>query len=93
MPGGYSYTHEWINDVFILTLGDLNTAEAFLAIKSGPAGGGGHYATWQSAIHGFANAHELISIRKQLFPTPLPRSNHKMKRRWVIMRSYFQPFA
>ena len=40
-----------------------------------------HYATYQSAIHGFANAHELGPLRKQLFGKRLPRSSHKLPSR------------
>ncbi|CAH1790808.1 unnamed protein product [Owenia fusiformis] len=64
--------------------GDLNHIESYLAMRSGPEGGGGHYATWQSAIHGFANARELIKLRKQMALTPLPRSKDKPPKRSTL---------
>jgi hypothetical protein len=39
------------------------SVEAFLTIHTGAAGLGGHYATFESAVHGFGSAGELRSLR------------------------------
>ena len=39
----------------------------------------GHYATWQSAIYGFACAKELKPLRKKLFPTRLPELRPRLR--------------
>ena len=41
-----------------------------------------HYATWQTAIHGFASAKELKPLRKKLFPERLPEMSPKLKSRF-----------
>merc|ERR1719497_85563 len=32
-----------------------------------------NFVTWQSAIHGFSHADELVSLRRELYPERLPR--------------------
>lgn len=66
--------------------GDLNSIESFLQIKSGPKGSIIHFATYQSAIYGFAFAGELSKLRKKLFPTPLPKPAHKAPKRPKLFR-------
>ena len=39
-----------------------------------------HYATWESAVYGFSRAHELKSLRRQLFPEKLPFSKYRINR-------------
>ena len=34
-------------------------------------------ATLESAVYGFAHASELKSLRKSLYPEPLPKPGHK----------------
>ncbi|XP_046558013.1 saccharopine dehydrogenase-like oxidoreductase [Haliotis rubra] len=65
--------------------GDLNSVECYVSLKSGPEGAAINYATYESAVHGFAHQGELPDIRKQLFPSPLPRSKHKAPRRSETM--------
>ncbi|XP_043210522.1 saccharopine dehydrogenase-like oxidoreductase [Amphibalanus amphitrite] len=78
--------------------GDLNGIESYFKVQTGPKGYRGiHYATYQSAIHGFANAHELGPLRKQLFGKRLPRSNHKLPNRGNlhysdVISAYCLPF-
>jgi len=78
--------------------GDLNGIESYFQVQTGPKGYRGiHYATYQSAIHGFANAHELGPLRKKLFSKRLPRSSHKLPARGnfhhsQIINKYCLPF-
>jgi len=59
--------------------GEVNSVETFLKVTSpdlpGPIV---NFATYQSAIHGFAAAGELGALRRQLFPTRLPRSEPRL---------------
>lgn len=76
--------------------GDLNAVESFIELNSTEKIVL-HFATYQSAIHGFANANELATLRKSLFTTKLPRPSHKLKNRgsyfWSdVLNSYFMPF-
>lgn len=48
----------------------------------------GHYATWQSAIYGFACAKELKPLRKQLYPERLPELKPKLKSRYFKQYIY-----
>ncbi|GBM97113.1 Saccharopine dehydrogenase-like oxidoreductase [Araneus ventricosus] len=70
--------------------GDLNSVETFL-IADQPPGTTVNFATWQSAIHGLAHAHELKPLRKALkekiFPKPLPTPSYKLKTRPVLFKS------
>ncbi|CAH1277691.1 SCCPDH [Branchiostoma lanceolatum] len=58
----------------------------------------GHYATWQSAIHGLANAEELRKLRKDMgTKKPLPKSGPKLENRgpahWSeMMQKWCVPF-
>ena len=55
--------------------GPVNTIETYLKCTT-PADESGaiiNFATWQSAIYGFAMAHELKSIRRAMFPDRLPK--------------------
>ncbi|XP_067682807.1 saccharopine dehydrogenase-like oxidoreductase [Haliotis asinina] len=67
--------------------GDLNSVECYISLTSGPEGAAINYATYESAVHGFAHQGELPAIRKQLFPSPLPRSKHKVPRRSAVFKS------
>ncbi|XP_078590586.1 saccharopine dehydrogenase-like oxidoreductase isoform X2 [Branchiostoma floridae x Branchiostoma japonicum] len=62
--------------------GRINTIESYLTLNAGPEGAVGHYATWQSAIHGLANAEELRNLRKEMgTKKPLPKSGPKLENR------------
>jgi len=60
--------------------GQVNSVETFLNIHS-EVGFHGHFATWQSAIYGFACAKELGPLRRKLFPQRLPQMKPKMASR------------
>lgn len=64
--------------------GDLNSIEGYLNLTSGPEGLVGNFATFESAVYGFAYADELKTIRRSLFTSPLPRMAHRAPQRPVI---------
>ncbi|KJE89474.1 saccharopine dehydrogenase [Capsaspora owczarzaki ATCC 30864] len=43
----------------------VSNIESYLSIHSGPEGMGGHYATYESAVHGFGARGELDQLRRQ----------------------------
>jgi short subunit dehydrogenase-like uncharacterized protein len=55
--------------------GPVNTIETFLKVSTplDESGATINFATWQSAIYGFAMAGELKAIRKSLYPERLPK--------------------
>jgi len=78
--------------------GDVNSVETYLKVivpdLPGPTI---NFATWQSAIHGFAHANELKSLRKQLYPERMPSSKPKLIARGSlhysnIVNSWCMPF-
>lgn len=64
--------------------GDLNSVEGYLNLTHGSDGIAGNFGTFESAVYGFAHADELKTLRKSLFPTPLPRMAHRAPQRPVI---------
>ena len=46
-----------------------------------------NFGTWQSAIYGFAMAHELKDLRKKLFPDRLPQLKPRLTSRGVLHKS------
>uniref|UniRef100_A0A673HY69 Saccharopine dehydrogenase-like oxidoreductase n=1 Tax=Sinocyclocheilus rhinocerous TaxID=307959 RepID=A0A673HY69_9TELE len=62
--------------------GTLTAVESFLTINTGPEGGCGHDATWQSAIFGFADSASLRRIRRKFGHKPLPAVGARVKKRW-----------
>lgn len=78
--------------------GDVNSVETYLEVDvpdlPGPCI---NYATYQSAIYGFAHAEELKPIRKKLFPERLPSTSPKLPPRGNlhasnIVKGYCLPF-
>ncbi|KAK7103671.1 saccharopine dehydrogenase-like oxidoreductase isoform X2 [Littorina saxatilis] len=67
--------------------GDLNAVEGFLNLSPGPDGLVLNYATFESAVYGFADSGELQPLRKALFPNPLPRSAHRPPKRPTLFHS------
>lgn len=63
--------------------GRINTVESYLEFHAGPHGMTVNNGTLESAIYGFLNEGELKSIRKSLFPEPLPTPKYKIPKRWV----------
>ena len=66
--------------------GQVNSVETFLNI-TGKNGFHGHFATWQSAIYGFACAHELKPLRKKLFPQRLPEMKPRLASKGAIHKN------
>ncbi len=66
--------------------GDVNAIETFLKVTTPPGVGGPtiNFATYQSAIYGFAHAGELKPIRKKLFPERLPKMEPRLKPRSAL---------
>ncbi|XP_073233864.1 saccharopine dehydrogenase-like oxidoreductase [Porites lutea] len=69
--------------------GELCHIESFLQVHMGPKGGGGHFGTYQSAIHGVASERggNLKKLRAQLFSKPMPKFGPKLPRRRFISYS------
>ncbi|KAF4099677.1 saccharopine dehydrogenase b [Onychostoma macrolepis] len=67
--------------------GTLTAVESFLTINTGPEGGCGHDATWQSAIFGFADSASLRRIRKKFGHKPLPAVGARIKKRGALFFS------
>jgi len=69
--------------------GPVNTIETYLHTTTPPDEPGAmiNFATWQSAIYGFAMADELQAIRKALFPERLPNLKPKLEKRPNIHKS------
>ncbi|XP_040568153.1 saccharopine dehydrogenase-like oxidoreductase [Lepeophtheirus salmonis] len=68
--------------------GDVNEVETYLEVKvpdeQGPVI---NFATWQSAIYGFAFAGALKPIRKALYPSRLPSLNPRLRNRGNLHNS------
>ncbi len=78
--------------------GDVNSVETFLTVTTPDLPGPSiNFATFQSAIHGFAHAYELKSLRKKLYPERLPPFSPRLKFRGSVfwsneMNKYCMPF-
>jgi len=78
--------------------GDVNSVETYLrVIVPDLPGATINFATWQSAIHGFAHAKELGSLRKKIYPERMPPSKPKLKPRGSlhysnIVNTWCMPF-
>jgi len=78
--------------------GDVNSVETYLkVIVPDLPGAAINFATWQSAIHGFAHAQELKGLRKQLYPDRMPSVRPKLKPRGALhfsnlVNSWCMPF-
>jgi len=76
--------------------GQVNSVETYLDVKASK-GFHGHYATWQSAIYGFACSKELKPLRKKLFSVRLPELRPRLRFRGTvhenpIVKSWCLPF-
>jgi short subunit dehydrogenase-like uncharacterized protein len=68
--------------------GDLNSIECFLSLHPGPEGMCCNYGTLHSVIQGIAKDKNLNIVRRELFKTPLPPSQHRLAPRpWVFFDS------
>eukprot|EP00092_Neocalanus_flemingeri_P018792 GFUD01020350.1.p1 GENE.GFUD01020350.1~~GFUD01020350.1.p1 ORF type:complete len:421 (-),score=109.24 GFUD01020350.1:86-1348(-) len=78
--------------------GDVNSVESYLrVIVPDLPGATINFGTWQSAIHGFAHAKELGSLRKQIYPERMPASKPKLMPRGSlhysnIVNTWCMPF-
>jgi len=78
--------------------GDVNSVESYLkVIVPDLPGATINFGTWQSAIHGFAHAKELGSLRKQIYPERMPSTKPKLKNRGSlhfsnIVNTWCMPF-
>jgi len=78
--------------------GDVNSIETYLkVIIPNLPGASLNFGTWQSAIHGFANANELRGLRRTLYPERMPSTSPKLKPRGTlhyssIVESWCLPF-
>ena len=79
--------------------GPVNTIETYLKVDtpSDESGATINFATFQSAIYGYAMAHELKPIRKALFPQRLPNLKPKLGKRSAVhnnplVKSWCLPF-
>ncbi|GFS14889.1 saccharopine dehydrogenase-like oxidoreductase [Elysia marginata] len=61
--------------------GALTNVESFLSIQHGPKGGGINFATYESAVHSFQHAGELIKLRKSISAEPMPKIQHRLPKR------------
>jgi short subunit dehydrogenase-like uncharacterized protein len=70
--------------------GTVNSVETYLysypVDKTIRGVAGIHYGTYESAVYGLTHANELSGIRRQLFPTRLPRFSPQLKDRSIIHR-------
>ena len=46
-----------------------------------------HYATWESAVYGFAHANELKTLRSKLYPERLPVMKPKIQHRFAVHKN------
>ncbi|KAL3872866.1 hypothetical protein ACJMK2_036051 [Sinanodonta woodiana] len=67
--------------------GELNAVEFYVNIMNGSTGTAVNTGTLESAVYGFHHSSELKPIRRSLFPKPLPRSPHTMKKRPLVFYS------
>lgn len=71
--------------------GTINSIETYLNrwFKSDyqPSGAGVHYATFESAVHGFIHANDLRELRKKFFKNPLPKLQPRLENRGLIHRA------
>lgn len=67
--------------------GEINTVESYLELHAGPHGMAVNNGTLESAIYGFLNEGELKSIRKSLFPEPLPPPKYKIAKRGMLFKN------
>lgn len=77
--------------------GDLNAVETHILIRTGPKGATLNTGTWNSAIQSIAERSKVVEQRKQLYPNPMPKPQHPLKKRGMLhfnkdVNSYCIPF-
>ncbi|KAG0231862.1 hypothetical protein BGW41_002065 [Actinomortierella wolfii] len=73
---GVQYTRQQLETVYQALPSSISMY--FKLHVTGNAGIAGHYATYESAVHGFANADKLRALRKQANRPQVPRVGQKL---------------
>ncbi|CAF0812957.1 unnamed protein product [Brachionus calyciflorus] len=60
---------------------DLSCVESYLSFDFGNKPASFNYATWESAVYGFASAKNLGKIRRELFKTRLPKPEYRVSKK------------
>ncbi|XP_063429910.1 saccharopine dehydrogenase-like oxidoreductase isoform X2 [Mytilus trossulus] len=66
--------------------GEINSIEAYLDFEA-KEGLVGNVTTLESAVYGFAHAYELKSLRRSLYPEPLPKPSFKLQKRGAVHKN------
>lgn len=67
--------------------GELNSVQMYVKMKSGGAKTSIHTGTMESAALVFANNEDIPKIRRQLFPTSLPKPKHKIVKKGILHKN------
>jgi short subunit dehydrogenase-like uncharacterized protein len=71
--------------------GTVNSIETYLnrwfIDNCKPSGAGVHFATFESAVHGFVHADDLRALRKKLFKNPLPKLQPRLEDKGRLHRA------
>ncbi|CAL1548698.1 unnamed protein product [Lymnaea stagnalis] len=78
---GLEYTRQQFTD------GELTNIESYFESKSGPDGAAINTGTFESAVYGLAHWNELKSLRKALYPDPMPKYQYKVPKRSALFYS------
>lgn len=70
---------------------DLEYIESYLSIDTKGNDLHFNYATWESAVYGFASAKNLYKTRKEIFKTRLPKPTYKAPKRTGLFGYFFEP--
>ncbi|XP_059163768.1 saccharopine dehydrogenase-like oxidoreductase [Physella acuta] len=72
---GIEYTKQQFKD------GEMTNVESFVEFHSGPEGSAVNTGTFESAVYGLAHWNELKSLRKSLYPEPMPKYQYRLPKR------------
>ncbi|XP_055880637.1 saccharopine dehydrogenase-like oxidoreductase [Biomphalaria glabrata] len=72
---GLEYTRQQFKE------GELSNVESFIETKVGPEGAVINTGTFESAVYGVAYRNELGSLRKALYPDPMPKLDYRLPKR------------
>ncbi|KAH9519579.1 hypothetical protein Btru_003066 [Bulinus truncatus] len=78
---GIEYTKQQFKD------GELTNIESYLETESGPEGAAINTGTYESAVYGVAHRNELSSLRKALYPDPMPKLEYRLPKRSFLFYS------
>ena len=71
--------------------GTLNGLQGYLQMNVGPSGGGLHFGTYESAVHGIGDADQLRKIRQAFGHQRLPLVGPKLKSKGAV--HHFSPLG